>query len=87
MLSQLMRRRALVQIVAVIAVLAQLAVAVLLMRKLPWWIDRHHIDRHHVDRNHLDRGSATLVTGPRTAIVQLLTIVGASIALIFTDTN
>lgn len=59
-----------------------LATSIFLLWKVPWWIDSGHLN----DKS-LSTGSAALVTGLRTAIVQLIAIVGASIALVFTAHN
>ncbi|MFC8429230.1 pentapeptide repeat-containing protein [Streptomyces sp. NPDC057253] len=64
------------------AVAATIVLAVMLVMRGPWWIDGEHLSE-----KDLRSGSATLVTGFRTAVVQLLVVLGASIALIFTAFN
>lgn len=64
------------------AAVAAVAGAVLLIWRGPWWIDGEYLST-----KELRSGSAALVTGFRTAVVQLLAIFGASVALLFTAFN
>lgn len=73
---------------SLLLVLASLAVscvgvgALLLVWRGPWWLDGQYLST-----KDLRTGSAALVTGFRTAVVQLLAVFGASVALIFTAIN
>ncbi|GAA3482103.1 hypothetical protein GCM10018966_066350 [Streptomyces yanii] len=64
------------------AAVVAVAGTVLLVWRGPWWIDGEYLDR-----KELRSGSAALVTGFRAAVVQLLAILGASVALLFTAFN
>ncbi|MET8714435.1 pentapeptide repeat-containing protein [Streptomyces sp. NPDC004735] len=54
----------------------------LLILRGPWWFDGEFIDK-----GELRKGSAALVTGLRTALIQIVAAVGASIALVYTARN
>ncbi|MEU0948497.1 pentapeptide repeat-containing protein [Streptomyces canus] len=56
--------------------------AFLLVLRGPWWFDGEYIDR-----GELRSGSAALVTGLRTALIQLIAAAGAGIALLYTARN
>ncbi|MFC9916213.1 pentapeptide repeat-containing protein [Streptomyces sp. NPDC127197] len=56
--------------------------ALLLVWRGPWWFDGAYLRA-----KDLRTGSAALVTGFRAAVVQLLAILGAGIALLFTGIN
>ncbi len=56
--------------------------AVLLVWRGPWWLDADHLKG-----NGPMPGQAALATGFRTAVVQLLAVLGAGIALLFTASN
>ncbi|NUK02010.1 pentapeptide repeat-containing protein [Streptomyces lunaelactis] len=56
--------------------------AVFLAWRGPWWLDGQYLS----DED-LKAGSAALVTGFRTTVVQLLAVLGAGIALLFTGFN
>lgn len=58
------------------------AVVLLLIWRGPWWVDGKYLSR-----TGLQDGSAALVTGFRTAIVQLAAVFGAGVALLFTGFN
>ena len=72
----------LLAVLGVVAVVAGVAGAGLLVWRGPWWFDGRYLD----DKQ-LKVGSAALVTGFRTAAVQLLAVLGAGIALLFTAFN
>ncbi|WP_180357280.1 pentapeptide repeat-containing protein [Streptomyces sp. TLI_146] len=58
------------------------AVVLVLIWRGPWWVDGEYLSR-----TGLQDGSAALVTGFRTAIVQLAAVFGAGVALLFTAFN
>ncbi|MDQ0600113.1 uncharacterized protein YjbI with pentapeptide repeats [Streptomyces canus] len=62
-----------------IVLTALLAGALLLLWRGPWLVDGEYLSR-----KDLQSGSAALVTGFRTAVVQFLAVLGASVALIYT---
>ncbi|WP_371555608.1 pentapeptide repeat-containing protein [Streptomyces longwoodensis] len=67
---------------ASIAFLILAVAALLLVLRGPWWFDGEYIDR-----DGLRSGSAALVTGLRTALVQIIAAIGASVALLYTARN
>ncbi|MFE0187300.1 pentapeptide repeat-containing protein [Streptomyces sp. NPDC058989] len=58
----------------------------ILLIGIPWlvWRGPYVLDREYLDQEELAKGSATLVTGLRTALVTILAAIGAGIALIYT---
>ena len=68
--------------VSVLGVAIVIAVAALLIWRGPWWFDGKYLSDHE-----LRSGSASLVSGLRAAVAQLVTAVGVSIALIYTGFN
>ncbi|MGW1015455.1 pentapeptide repeat-containing protein [Streptomyces niveus] len=56
--------------------------SVLLVWRGPWWLDGKYLSAAD-----LRSGSAALVTGFRTSVVQLLAVLGAGVALLFTAFN
>ncbi|MER5504017.1 pentapeptide repeat-containing protein [Streptomyces sp. NPDC002766] len=58
------------------------AFAFLLILRGPWWFDGEFIDK-----DELRSGSAALVTGLRTALIQIIAAIGASVALVYTARN
>ena len=75
------RQRGLVFLGGVAIAIAALG-AVLLVWRGPWWADGEYLS----DKE-LRTGSAALVTGFRTSVVQLFALFGAGIALLFTAFN
>ncbi|MGW6271715.1 pentapeptide repeat-containing protein [Streptomyces sp. NPDC055060] len=69
-------------ILATMAALILFAAISVLVWRGPWWFDGKYISSRD-----LKSGSAALVTGFRTAVVQLLVALGASIALVYTARN
>ncbi|MGA5599620.1 pentapeptide repeat-containing protein [Streptomyces griseoincarnatus] len=79
--SQQARRRILLA-VGWTLVAAVVVGAVLLVWRGPWWLDADHLKD-----NGPRPGQAALATGFRTAVVQLLAVLGAGIALLFTASS
>lgn len=82
MLTGLMTRTRLLATLGVLGALALVAGAMLLVWRGPWLLDGKYLDTAS-----LRQGSAPLVTGFRTALVQLLAVMGAGIALVYTAVN
>ncbi|MFF1713989.1 pentapeptide repeat-containing protein [Streptomyces sp. NPDC058268] len=77
-----MRKRRGLVILGGVAVAVAAFGAMLLVWRGPWWLDGKYLS----DKE-LRAGSAALVTGFRTSIVQLCAVFGAGIALLFTAFN